>query len=92
MQTIKSLHLKCNKTSMLTKIFNALPLLERNTLVFGEGKLIAIYEDNKSRKVFFFKWNDLKIDMIYDKGRNRLLDILAWENSHERVEFLKMPT
>jgi hypothetical protein len=77
---------------MLTKIFNALPLLERNTLVFGERKLIAIYEDNKSQKVFFFKLNDLKIDMIYDKVRNRLLDILAWENSYERVEFLKMST
>jgi len=75
---------------MVTKIFNALPLPERNTLVFGEGKLIAIYEDNKFQKVFYFKWNDLKIDVIYDKVRNRLLDILAWENANDRVEFLKM--
>ncbi len=76
---------------MLTKEFNALSISERNKLVFGEGKLIAIYEDNKFQKVFFYKWNEIKIDVIYDKTHNKLLDILAWQNDTDRVEFLKMP-
>ena len=76
---------------MLTKEFNKLPLSERNKLVFGTGKLIAIFDDNKFQKVFFYKHGELKIDVIYDKTNNRLLDILAWENENDRVDFLKMP-
>jgi hypothetical protein len=76
---------------MLAKDFNSLPLSERNKQVFSEGKLIAIYEDNKFQKVFFYKLNELKIDVIYDKVNNRLLEILAWENEVDRVDFLKMP-
>lgn len=75
---------------MLTKEFNKMPHSDRNKLVFGEGKMIAIYDDNKFQKVFFYKLGELKIDVIYDKGSNRLLDILAWENANDRVEFLKM--
>lgn len=76
---------------MLTKEFNALQLTEKSRLVFGDGRLIAIYEDNKFQKVFFFKLSGLKIDIIYDKVHNRLLDIIAWETGADRVDFLKMP-
>ena len=76
---------------MLTKEFNTLPLPEKSVLVFGEGKLIDIFGDNKFQKVFFYKLDDLKIDVIYDKANNRMLDIIAWENSNDRVDFLKMP-
>jgi hypothetical protein len=76
---------------MLTKDFNSLSFRERNKQVFAEGKLVAIYEDNKFQKVFFYKLDDLKIDVIYDKVHNMLLDIIAWENENDRVNFLKMP-
>ncbi|MGP8214905.1 MAG: hypothetical protein ACLQQ4_05015 [Bacteroidia bacterium] len=72
------------------KEFNELTLAERSKLVFEEGKLMDIFEDNTLQKIFFFKLNDLKIDVIYDKTRNRLLDIIAWENSTERIPFLRM--
>lgn len=76
---------------MLTKEFNVLPLPRKSALVFGEGKLIAIYEDNKFQKVFYYKFDAIKIDVVYDKVNNRLLDIIAWENTIDRVNFLKMP-
>jgi len=72
---------------MLTKEFNALSLSERSKLVFGQGKLIDIYQDHVMQKGFYYKLNDLKIDVIYDKVRNRLLDIIAWENLVDRVAF-----
>jgi hypothetical protein len=75
---------------MLTKDFNALPLPERSKMAFSDGKLIAIYEDNQFQKVFYFKWNGLKIDVIYDKVHNKLLDILAWQEAKDRVAFLRM--
>ncbi len=74
---------------MLTKEFNALPLVQRSKLVFGEGKLIAIFQDHTLQKGFYYKLHDLKIDVIYDKVRNRLLNILAWETAAERLVFLK---
>ena len=76
---------------MLTKEFNELPLAERNKLVFGEAKLIDIFDDNKFQKVFFCRMDELKIDIIYDKAHNRLMEIVAWENVNDRVDFLKMP-
>ena len=76
---------------MLTKEFNVLPLAERNKLVFGEGKFIDTFVDNKLQKGFFYRLDGLKIDVMYDKVRHRLLDINAWENADERIEFLKMP-
>ena len=76
---------------MLTEEFNKLPLLERSKLIFGVGKLIDIYDDNKLQKVFYYRLNDLKVDVIYDKVNNRLLDVIAWDESKERVDFLKMP-
>jgi hypothetical protein len=76
---------------MLTEEFNKLSLSERGKLVFGAGKLINIYDDNKLQKVFYYKLGELKIDVIYDKVNNRLLDIIAWDESKERVDFLKMP-
>lgn len=76
---------------MLTNEFNKLPLPERSKLVYGVGKLIDIYDDNKLQKVFYYKIGELKIDIIYDKTHNRLLDIVAWNESKDRVDFLKMP-
>ena len=76
---------------MLTKEFNVLPFAERNKLVFGEGKFIDTFVDNKLQKGFFYRLDSLKIDVIYDKVRHRLLDIIAWEYADERIEFLKMP-
>ena len=76
---------------MLTEEFNKLPLLERSKLIFGVGKLIDIYDDNKLQKVFYYRLNDLKVDVIYDKVNNRLLDVIAWDESKGRVDFLKMP-
>jgi|GEM_PF-848836 hypothetical protein len=75
---------------MLTKEFNALTLAERSKIVFGQGKLIGISQEHLAQKGFFYKLNDLKIDVIYDKVRNQLLDIKAWENSSDRLSFLKM--
>ncbi|HWY98260.1 MAG TPA: hypothetical protein VNY36_04150 [Bacteroidia bacterium] len=77
-----------NRT-MLTKEFNALSLSERSKLVFGQGKLIDIYQDHVMQKGFYYKLNDLKVDVIYDKVRNRLLDIIAWESLVDRVAFPK---
>ena len=76
---------------MLTKEFNTLPLSERSKLVFGKGKLIGISQEHSVQKGFFYKLNNLKIDVIYDKVRNQLLDVIAWENTTDRVAFLKMP-
>lgn len=73
---------------MLTKEFNALPLVQRSKLVFGEGRLIAIFQDHQLQKGFYYKLNDLKVDVIYDKVRNRLLNILAWDDITEREVFL----
>jgi len=74
---------------MLIKEFNALSLTEKSKLVFGEGRLIDIYQSNIAQKGFYYKLNDLKIDVIYDKARNSLLDIMAWENTTDRIEFLR---
>ena len=76
---------------MLTEEFNKLPLPERSKVVFGDGKLIDIYDDNKLQKVFYYRLNELKVDVIYDKVNNRLLDVIAWDESKGRVDFLKMP-
>ncbi|HTB06669.1 MAG TPA: hypothetical protein VK806_06905 [Bacteroidia bacterium] len=75
--------------TMLTKEFNALSLSERTKLVFGQGKLIDVYQDHTLQKGFFYKLNGLKVDVIYDKVRNRLLDITAWENLIDRGSFPK---
>jgi hypothetical protein len=72
---------------MLTKEFNALSLSERSKLVFGEGKLIGIFKDHTLQKAFYYKLEDLKIDVVYDKVRNRLLGINAWENAVDRGAF-----
>ncbi len=74
---------------MLTKEFNSLPLDKRSKLVFGEGKLIGISKDHPVQKGFYYKLNDLKIDVIYDKARNSLLDVKAWEKSEDRAVFLR---
>jgi hypothetical protein len=76
---------------MRTKEFNALSLDERKKAVFGNGKLVAIYEDNKFQKVFYYRINDIKVDVIYDKINNVLLDVIAWETDSDRVGFLKTP-
>ena len=70
---------------MLTKEFNALSLSKRSKLVFGEGKLIGIIRDQETQKAFYYKLNDLKIDVVYDKIRKRLLGINAWENAVDRA-------
>lgn len=74
---------------MLTEEFNALPLDKRSKLVFSEGKLIGISKEYLAQKGFFYKLNGLKVDVIYDKVRNILLDIIAWENTSDRVAFLR---
>ena len=69
---------------MLTQEFNNLPLDKRSKLVFGEGKLIGVMRDNELQKVFYYRLDDLKVDVVYDKIRNRLLGINAWENAADR--------
>ncbi|HTB07090.1 MAG TPA: hypothetical protein VK806_09080 [Bacteroidia bacterium] len=72
---------------MLTKEFNALPLNERSKLVFGEGKLIGIFKDHTLQKAFYYKLDDLKIDVVYDKVLNTLLGVTAWESANDRGVF-----
>jgi hypothetical protein len=74
---------------MLTKEFNALSLDKRRKLIFSEGKLIGISQDDTIQKGFYYKLNGLKVDVIYDKVRNSLLDVIAWENTTDRVAFLR---
>ena len=74
---------------MLTKEFNALPLEQRSKVVFSEGKLIGISKEHPMQKGFFYKLNDLKVDVLYDKARNQLLDVIAWDKSEDRVAFLR---
>lgn len=74
---------------MLTKEFNAMSLDKRRKLIFSEGKLIGISQDDAVQKGFYYKLNGLKVDVIYDKVRNSLLDVIAWENTTERVAFLR---
>lgn len=40
--------------------------------------------DNELQKVFYYRLDDLKVDVVYDKIRNRLLGINAWENAADR--------
>lgn len=75
---------------MLTKEFNALPLHKKSKLVFGQGKLIGIVHDHELHKAFYYKLNGLKIDIIYNKVRNRLLGIIAWENAIDRDKLQKI--
>jgi len=74
---------------MLTKEFNALSLDKRRKLIFSEGKLIGISQDDTIQKGFYYKLNGLKVDVIYDKVRNSLLDVIAWESTTDRVAFLR---
>jgi hypothetical protein len=74
---------------MLTKEFNALPLDQRSKTVFSEGRLIGISKEHPVQKDFYYKLNGLKVDVIYDKARNQLLDVKAWENSDDRAAFLR---
>ncbi len=69
---------------MHAKEFNELTLDKRSKLIFGEGKLIGVIQDHELQKAFYYKLNDLKVDVVYDKVRNRLLGINAWENATER--------
>jgi len=69
---------------MLTKEFNDLPLAIRSKLVFDKGRLIAVFNDDEIQKGFYYTLNDLKIDLIYDKVRSRLSNVIAWENNNER--------
>lgn len=71
-------------TNMITKEFNKLPLDKRSKLIFGEGKLIGIMRDNELQKAFYYRLGGLKVDVVYDKVRKRLLGINAWENAAER--------
>jgi hypothetical protein len=75
---------------MLISEFNKLPLAERSKMVFDKGKLIGIFQEHDLKKAFFYKLNDLKIDVIYDKTLNRLSDIGAWETSSDRAIFHRM--
>lgn len=75
---------------MVTEEFNKLALSEKSQLVFDAGKLIDIYDDNKLQKVFYYKLGELKIDIIYDKTFNRLLDVIAWNENKDRIDFLKL--
>jgi len=72
---------------VLTKEFNALTLSKKSKLVFSEAKLIGTIRDEESQKAFFYKLNDLKIDVVYDKVRSRLLGINAWETAVDRIKF-----
>jgi hypothetical protein len=74
---------------MLSKEFNELPLPIKSKMVFDKGRLIAVSNDDKTQKAFFYTLDDLKIDMIYDKVRSRLLDVFAWEKPSEREAFQK---
>ena len=74
---------------MLTKEFNSLPLDQRSKVVFSEGKLIGISKEHPVQKGFYYKLNDLKVDVIYDKARNQLLDVKAWDTSSDRAAFLR---
>jgi len=76
---------------MITKEFNALSLPEKTALVFANGKLINIVQHKSlQQKSFYYTLNDLKVDVIYDRVRNILLDVIAWENIADRVALLKM--
>jgi hypothetical protein len=77
---------------MLTKEFNKLPLAIRSKMVFDKGSLIAVFNDNATQKGFYYTLDDLKIDMIYDKVRSRLLDVFAWESINERGALRKVQT
>ena len=66
-----------------------MPLDKRRKLIFSEGKLIGISQDDSIQKGFYYKLNNLKVDVIYDKVRNSLLDVIAWENTADRVAFLR---
>ena len=70
--------------TMITSEFNALPLDERTRLVFTDGKLIEIYQEQNIRKGFFYKLGGLKIDVIYDLFSLKLLEITAWDTISER--------
>jgi hypothetical protein len=77
---------------MLTSEFNALSLPEKTALVFAKGKLINItHHKSLQQKSFYYTLNDLKVDVIYDRVRNILLDVIAWENIADRASLLKMP-
>ncbi len=76
---------------MLLKEFNSLSLAEKTRLVFAEGKLVDIFEKKHNlQKAFYYKLEELKIDVIFDKSRNTVLDVLAWEHNDERVAFIKL--
>lgn len=74
---------------MVTKEFNSLPLDKRSKAVFTEGKLIGISKEHPLHKGFFYTLDNLKVDVVYDKGRNRLVDVLAWEKTADRPAFLR---
>jgi hypothetical protein len=69
---------------MLPKEFNKLPLAERSKMVFEKGNLIAIFNDDTAQKGFYYTLDGLKIDLTYDKVRNRLLNVIAWETTTDR--------
>lgn len=71
---------------MLTKEFNILSLSERRKLVFDNGKLVAIYEVNKNQKIFYYKFNNIKVNVIYDKINKTLLDIIARDNNSDLLK------
>lgn len=54
-------------------------------MVFAKGKLIGVISDQTSQKAFYYKLGDLKIDVVYDKIRKRLLGINAWDNAIDRA-------
>ena len=73
---------------MLTREFNSLSLPEKTKIIFTIGKFIDVSADNMTYKSFYYKLNELNVDLIYDKARKRLVNITAWKNSTERAALL----
>ncbi|HWY98100.1 MAG TPA: hypothetical protein VNY36_03345 [Bacteroidia bacterium] len=69
---------------MLIKEFNEMPLDKKSKLVFAEGKLIGVIQDHELQKAFYYKLNDLKVDVVYDKVNDKVMGVNAWENAGDR--------
>ena len=70
---------------MLPEDFNALELHDRGELTFQKGTFIKALETYAKKNRALYGYNDLLIEVTFDKETNKIEDIQAWANKPIQV-------
>ena len=65
---------------MLPEDFNALELHDKSEIVFQQGTFIKALDTYSKKNKALYGYNDLLIEVTFDKETNKIEDIQAWAN------------